>query len=157
FLHLAADGGLGLPEQAGGSGEAALFDHLDEDQGVVEIVGHWGRARAETGLCRRRDDYSLQFVLIKYGLEAYLGAPRSRPSCSHAPAPPSGFPADTPPAGVCQCRSWPKAGQQLESTALRRVARGARTGGCGHTASRAPAAGRIPCGGTVPLAGEKFP
>ncbi|MNN03649.1 hypothetical protein D3C81_1163460 [compost metagenome] len=42
LLHLAADRGLGLPEQAGGCGEASLFDHLHEDQGVIEIVGHWG-------------------------------------------------------------------------------------------------------------------
>lgn len=40
FLHLAADGGLGQPKRVGGSDEAALFDHLDEDQGVVEIVSH---------------------------------------------------------------------------------------------------------------------
>ncbi|MCY1185683.1 hypothetical protein D9M73_264860 [compost metagenome] len=42
LLHLAADGGLGLPKQTCGCGEAALFDHLHEDQSVIEIVGHWG-------------------------------------------------------------------------------------------------------------------
>lgn len=40
FLHLAADGGLGQAKRIGGRDEAALFDHLDEDQGVVEIVSH---------------------------------------------------------------------------------------------------------------------
>ena len=42
FLHLAADRGLGQAERVGGSDETALFDYLDEDQGVVEIVGHEG-------------------------------------------------------------------------------------------------------------------
>lgn len=48
LLHLAAEGGLGQAERPGRGRETALFDHLDEDQGVVEIECHvgglrWGR------------------------------------------------------------------------------------------------------------------
>src|SRR3546814_17841747 len=42
FLHLAADGGLGQAQGPGGGDETALLDHLDEDEGVVEISGHGG-------------------------------------------------------------------------------------------------------------------
>jgi len=42
FLHFAADGGLGQAERVGSGNETALLDHLDEDQRVVEIVGHDG-------------------------------------------------------------------------------------------------------------------
>ena len=40
LLHLAAHRGLGQAQHIGGGDEAALFHHLDEDQGVVEIVAH---------------------------------------------------------------------------------------------------------------------
>src|SRR5690606_41999589 len=40
LLHLAADRGLGQAQRARGADEAAQFDHLDENQGVVEIAGH---------------------------------------------------------------------------------------------------------------------
>src|SRR5690606_17461101 len=40
LLDLAADGGLGQAERPGRGDEAALFDHLDEDEGVVEVVSH---------------------------------------------------------------------------------------------------------------------
>ncbi len=39
-LHLAADRGLGQAQRARRGNEAAVLDHLDEDQGVVEIAGH---------------------------------------------------------------------------------------------------------------------
>ncbi|MOA05821.1 hypothetical protein D3C78_1254310 [compost metagenome] len=40
FLHFAADRGLGQAERFGSRDEAALLDHFDEDQRLVEIVGH---------------------------------------------------------------------------------------------------------------------
>ena len=39
-LNLAADGGLGQPQRACCGDEAAVLDHLGEDQRVVEIAGH---------------------------------------------------------------------------------------------------------------------
>lgn len=40
FLHLAADGGLRQAQRARGGDEAAELDHLDEDEGVVEVARH---------------------------------------------------------------------------------------------------------------------
>jgi hypothetical protein len=45
FMHLAADSGLGKPQRTRRGNETAVFDDLDEDQGVVEIAGHGGRLR----------------------------------------------------------------------------------------------------------------
>ncbi|KAG1469023.1 hypothetical protein G6F57_012349 [Rhizopus arrhizus] len=49
FLHFAADRGLGKAERFGSGNEAALLDHLDEDQRLVEIVGH-GRGAWTAGM-----------------------------------------------------------------------------------------------------------
>jgi hypothetical protein len=66
-LHLAADGGLGKSQRTRRGNETAVFDHLDEDQGVVEIAGHalLSSMRATGGgesmahrLDRGRDNYS---------------------------------------------------------------------------------------------------
>lgn len=70
LLHLAADGGLGQAKRVGCRDEAALFDHLDEDQGVVEIVSHGTAFRGQEGLDRLRDDYSPKSGLIKCWFEA---------------------------------------------------------------------------------------
>src|SRR5690606_12151562 len=62
LLDLAADGGLGQAQRAGRGDETSLFDHLDEDEGVVEVVGHGGIPGGEGGSRRLdllRDDYSL--------------------------------------------------------------------------------------------------
>ena len=40
LLHFAADRGLGQAERFGSGNETALLDHFDEDQRLVEIVGH---------------------------------------------------------------------------------------------------------------------
>ncbi len=42
ILDFAADGGLGQAERAGRGNEAAVFNHADEDEGVVEIACHGG-------------------------------------------------------------------------------------------------------------------
>jgi AmmeMemoRadiSam system protein B len=63
-------GQLGQAERVGGSDETALFDHLDEDQGVVEIVSHWVASAGQEGLDRLRDDYSPKSGLIKCCFEA---------------------------------------------------------------------------------------
>ena len=46
-LHLAADGGLGQAQGIRRSDEAAVFDDLDEDEGVVEIARHGGLRRGK--------------------------------------------------------------------------------------------------------------
>ncbi len=40
FLHLATDRGLGKAQRTRRAHETAVLDHLDENQGVVEIVRH---------------------------------------------------------------------------------------------------------------------
>src|SRR5690606_33770879 len=57
FLHLAADRGLGKTQRARRADETAVLDHLDEDQGVVEIVGH-------RGLRLRRLDWPACWTII---------------------------------------------------------------------------------------------
>ncbi|SON79531.1 hypothetical protein XAP412_250096 [Xanthomonas phaseoli pv. phaseoli] len=47
-----------------------MFDHLDEDQGVVEIVSHGMPSGGQEGLDRLRDDYSPKSGLIKCCFEA---------------------------------------------------------------------------------------
>src|SRR5690606_25216434 len=65
FLHLAADRGLGKTQRFRRAYETAVFDHLDEDQGVVEIVRHARLLRWNCRLARLLDNYSLNRGLIK--------------------------------------------------------------------------------------------
>src|SRR5690606_16139536 len=62
-LHLAAHRGLGQAQRPGGCNEAAGFDHLEEDEGVVEVAVHRDSG-LKLGLFRRREDLSRERRLI---------------------------------------------------------------------------------------------